>query len=203
MRDKMKLYAALITALLLATTGRTEDINKPKYASRYEQWLPNVTNTMVVTINVGNGTSPTSGLSSASFSAHHLLREPGIMRPDGTPYTDHAMVTAEEMYEMLKLVDALGPSANFSTCGDDNWREPAGDPTRIQVVWRTEGHGYTYDWFVIEQNRMPGFLQECLGAIQSLEARKVIEGLIEGNRDEKGEQAVAGYPPQGVGSPDP
>lgn len=173
----MKTMASTIVCLLLATTGRADDGGQT-YASRYQEWLPHLSNTLVVTMNVGE---TSRGLSSGSFSAHLLLREPDAERPNGTRITGHAVVTVQEMKMMLKLIDEAGSNANFSTCEDGNWREPQGAPTRAQVVWMPKEQGHTYDWFVLSQVRMTDLLQKLSGSLRSKEAVAVIEGLIEGN----------------------
>ena len=173
----MKALVFAVWCFVLVTGAGAADSARQPYVSRYEQWMPHVSNTLVVTVSVGGGPS---GLWSGSFSAHPFPREPDAVRSDGTPVTAHALVTTDEMKAILKLIDGIGASATFTTCNDDNWREPDGEPTRLQVVWRPDEKGHRYDWYVVSQIQMRDHLKNLLASVRSREARLVIEGLIEG-----------------------
>lgn len=177
----MKILGGTIAVLLLIVTSGRADGDKPRYESRYGEWLPHVSNTLVVTVSVGGSTAATRGLWSGLFAAHLFLREPDAMRSNGTPVTAHAVVTVEEMKTLLKLIDATGAVANFNTCTDDNWREPGGESTRLQVVWSSEKGGHTYDWYVLAQADMLDVLRKFRGSLRGKEAVDVIDGLIEGS----------------------
>jgi len=174
---KMKSFTWIIACLLLAMSGRADDHAPQPYASRYESWSPHISSSLAVTIQVG---ARPRGLSSASFSAHLRRAEPAAMRPDGTPVTAHAVVTTREMEAVLKLIDDMGAFARFTTCGDDDWRAPDGQPTRAQVVWRPEGQGYTYDWYVLPPGKLRELLQELRASVQTEGAVETIHELIEG-----------------------
>lgn len=177
----MNTLGSAIAVLLLSAGMGWADGDKSRYKSRYAEWLPHVSNTLVVTVNVGKDAAATRGLLSGSFSAHLLLREPDAMRSNGTPLTAHAIVTVEEMKTILEVIDGTGTVADFSTCMDDNWREPDGGPNRLKVVWRSEKGGHTYDWYVLAKSDMLNVLRKLRGALRGKEPMDVIDGLIEGS----------------------
>ncbi len=176
----MNTLGRAIAALLLLVGTGWADGDKSRYESRYAGWLPHVSNTLVVTVNTGGDVSATRGLLSGSFSAHLLLREPDAIRSNGTPLTAHAIVTEEEMKAILKVIDGTGTAAGFSTCNDDSWREPGGEPSRLQVVWSSEKSGHTYDWYVLAKCDLLNVLRKFREAVQGKDALDVIDGLIEG-----------------------
>lgn len=190
-----KIALAIFYFALVAVAGAADSARQP-YVSRYKEWVPHVSNTLVATISVGGGPR---GLWSGSFSAHLFPREPDAIRSDGTPVTAHALLTMDEMKAMLKLTDGIGAFATFSSCVDDNWREPEGEPTRIQIVWRPENGTHRYDWFVVSRARMRDFLKTLSDSVHSQEAVVVVKGLIDGyNSVENGEKPGANKPSEGT-----
>lgn len=192
----MKAFSFAVWCFVVVTGAGAADSARQSYVSRYEQWVPHVSNTLVVTVSVGAGPR---GLWSGSFSAHLLRREPDAVRSDGTPVTAHALVTTHEMKALLKLIDGIGGAATFTTCNDDNWREPGGQPTRLQVVWRPDEKGHRYDWYVVSQTQMRDLLKNLLASARSGDASPVIEGLIEGcNTGQNSEKQGANQPSEGT-----
>ncbi|MEI6808730.1 MAG: hypothetical protein WCN95_08405 [bacterium] len=176
----MNTLGSAVAALLLLVSTGWADGDKPRYESRYAKWLPHVSNTLVVTVNTGGDAAAARGLLSGSFSAHLLPREPDAIRSNGTPLTAHAIVTAEEMMVVLKEIDGPRTVSGFSTCRDDDWREPGGEPTRLQVVWSSDKSGHTYDWYVLAKGDLLNFLQKVRATVQGKDALDVINGLVEG-----------------------
>ena len=144
--------------LSLAAIGYAGNIQTSSYESRYENWLPYITDSVIVYIFIGGKDVPSRGLWSAAFSASpNVLREPEAMRPDGTFVTGYASVTEEEMKAMLKIIDGLGKSAIFNTCGDKDPQTP--EQARIGVLWG----GRNVDWYVPAPGRIGEALRRLRG----------------------------------------
>jgi hypothetical protein len=172
----MNKIAGMLIFMFIAISSRAED-GEEVYRSRYQEWMPHVTNTLVVTMQVGKAPM---GLWSGSFSTHVLFREADAKRADGTPIAGHAVVTVEGMKTLLRLIDEAGPHASFSTCNDENWREPLGEPTRIKVVWKPDAKGYKYDWFILPENKMVELLQKLQDAFVTRKPIEIVEALTVG-----------------------
>jgi hypothetical protein len=150
------------------------------YQSRYAEWHPHVGETLVVTFHIGESTAIGKGLWSGSFSAHLLPREPDAVRSDGTFVSGHAVITSDEMKSLLKLADDFGTAENFSIFGDDNWQSPSGNPNWVQVVWRIEEVGYTYDSYALNTKEMLLLLRDSRTKMSNSNAIHVIDGLLMG-----------------------